>query len=157
MKKAEKKKYVSLIHKYANDIIYNATYKTQKMYMQHGVTSVLEHEINVTIYALKIANTLRLKVDEKTLIRGCLLHDYFLYDWHTDNNNHGLHGFTHAKTALNNASNEFELNKIERNMIYCHMFPLNLRVPKYKESIILCIADKIVATKETIHRKRGLK
>ena len=30
------------------------------------------------------------------------------------------------------------------------MFPLNLRVPIYKESIILCIADKICATKETI-------
>ena len=52
-----------------------------------------------------------------------------------------------------NANNDFGLNKIERNMIYTHMFPLNLRIPRYKESIILCLADKIVATKETIKRK----
>ena len=38
-------------------------------------------------------------------------------------------------------------------MIYTHMFPMNLRIPKYKESMILCMADKIVATKETIKRK----
>ena len=82
MKKDERRKYESLIHKYANDIIYNATYKTQKEYMQHGKTSVLEHEINVTLCALKMANTLRVNVDEKSLIRGSLLHDYFLYDWH---------------------------------------------------------------------------
>jgi len=35
-------------------------------------------------------------------------------------------------------------------MIYCHMFPLNIRIPRYKESIILCVADKICAIKETI-------
>ena len=38
-------------------------------------------------------------------------------------------------------------------MIYTHMFPLNLRIPKYKESILLCLADKISAVKETINRK----
>ncbi len=154
MKKEERRKYVSLIHKHAKDIIYNATYKTQKNYMQHGKTSVLEHEMNVAIYALKMANTFHINVDERTLIRGSLLHDYFLYDWHIDDKSHRLHGFSHAKTALANASNDFDLNKVEKNMISCHMFPLNLRIPRYKESIILCLADKIVATKETIHRRK---
>ena len=154
MKKEEKEKYISLIHKYAEDIIYNDTYNTQKEYMQHGKTSVLEHELNVTLYALKLANTLRVSVDEKSLIRGSLLHDYFLYDWHIYDASHKLHGFSHAGVALANASNDFELNDIEKNMIYCHMFPLNLRIPKYKESILLCLADKIVATKETIRRKK---
>ena len=87
------------------------------------------------------------------MIRGALLHDYFLYDWHIPDKNHRLHGFIHAKKALLNASRDFKLNDIEKNMIYTHMFPMNLRIPKYKESIILCIADKIVAIKETIKRK----
>ena len=147
------KNYKDIINKYASDILNNKKYKEQKQYMQHGKTSVLEHEMNVTICCLNIANKLKLKVDECSLIRGALLHDYFLYDWHRPDKSHKLHGFHHAKTALDNASKDYDLNKVERNMIYTHMFPMNLRIPKYKESIILCLADKIVATKETIKRK----
>ena len=146
-------KYIDRINKAAKDILDNERYQSQKNFMQHGKTSVLEHELNVTIYALKMADKLKIKVDEKSLIRGSLLHDYFLYDWHVRDKNHTLHGFFHAKKALNNASKDFKLNKIEKNMIYTHMFPMNLRIPKYKESMILCMADKIVATKETIKRK----
>ena len=146
-------KYKELINIYASEILENDKYNTQKEYMQHGKTSVLEHEMNVTIYSLKIAEKFKIKIDQKSLIRGALLHDYFLYDWHIPDKNHRLHGFIHAKKALLNASRDFKLNDIEKNMIYTHMFPMNLRIPKYKESIILCIADKIVATKETIKRK----
>ena len=146
-------KYKELINIYASEILENDKYNTQKEYMQHGKTSVLEHEMNVTIYSLKIAEKFKIKIDQKSLIRGALLHDYFLYDWHIPDKNHRLHGFIHAKKALLNANRDFKLNDIEKNMIYTHMFPMNLRIPKYKESIILCIADKIVATKETIKRK----
>ena len=145
--------YIKIIKKHAGDILDSERYQTQKKYMQHGKTSVLEHEMNVTIYALKLAKKYKLKIDERSLIRGCLLHDYFLYDWHVHNIKNLIHGFTHAKTAMKNATPEFNLNKKERNMISAHMFPMNLRIPRYKESIILCISDKIVATKETINRK----
>ena len=146
-------KYLKRINKVAKDILDNEKYKSQKNYMQHGKTSVLEHELNVTIYALKLADKFKAKIDESSLIRGALLHDYFLYDWHVKSKNRPLHGFYHAKRALENALEDFELNDIERNIIYTHMFPMNLRIPKYKESMILCISDKIVATKETIKRK----
>ena len=148
-----KEKYINEINKYAKDILENNNYQSQKKYMQHGKTSVLDHEMNVTIHCLKLADKLKLKVDKESLIRGSLLHDYFLYDWHEKDKSHRLHGFHHAKKALDNATKEYKLNKIERNMIYTHMFPMNLRIPKYKESIILCISDKVVATKETIKRK----
>jgi uncharacterized protein len=75
-----------------------------------------------------------------------------LYDWHENDKSHRLHGFHHARKALNNAKRDFELNKIEENMIFTHMFPLNLRIPKYKESILLCLADKKCAFKETFNR-----
>lgn len=142
-----------LIKKYASDILNSEKFMSQKNYIQHGKTSVYTHELNVTKYALKIVKKFRIKVDEKTLIRGCLLHDYFLYDWHIPNEiNTGLHGFHHAKIAMMNASRDFELNEKEKSMIYTHMFPLNFRLPKYKESVILCISDKIVAIIETIKR-----
>ena len=147
------KEYLKIINKHARDILSNKKYKSQSNYMQHGNTSVIMHEINVTICCLKIVKKLKLKVDIKSLVRGSLLHDYFLYDWHIFDKSHRLHGFTHAKKAMNNAIRDFNINKKEQSMILTHMFPLNLRIPKYKESIILCIADKIVATKETFKRK----
>ena len=98
---------------------------------------------------LAIVDKFDIKVDKRSLVRGALLHDYFLYDWHDDDPSHRLHGFTHAERALKNASNDFALNDIEKDMIYCHMFPLNIsRVPRYNESLILCVADKISALKK---------
>ena len=139
-----------LIEKYASDILNSKSVLSQKEFTQHGKVSVYDHTINVTIHALKIVKKFKIKVDERSLIRGCLLHDYFLYDWHVNDKSHRLHGFHHARTAMLNADRDFGLNKVEKNMIYSHMFPLNLRLPKYKESIILCISDKICAVKETI-------
>ena len=142
--------YMEMIKYYGKEILESKNMQKEKTFMQHGNISVFDHSVAVTIKCLKIAHKLGIPVDQKTLIRGALLHDYFLYDWHESDKSHRLHGFTHAKKALLNAEKEYELNNIERNMIYCHMFPLNLRIPKFRESIILCIADKIVATKETL-------
>ena len=147
--------YYELIEEYASDILNHKNFVSQKNYIQHSNVSVYDHTIKVAIYALRFAEKHKIKVDKKTLVRGCLLHDYFLYDWHTPNEGHNWHGFIHAKRALINAEKDFELNKIEKNMIYTHMFPLNLRIPKYKESLILCFSDKVCALKETV--KRGKK
>ena len=135
------------------EIVNDDRFLKEKEFIQHGSTSVYEHSIYVATTCVKIARKFNIKVDENALIKGALLHDYFLYDWHIDDKTHRLHGFTHAKRAMKNANHDFKLNDIEKNMILTHMFPMNLRIPKYKESIILCISDKIVATKETFKRK----
>lgn len=137
------------VYKYGKKILKSKNMISTKNYIQHGQTSVFEHSVSVATMAVKISKKFK-HIDTKSLVRGALLHDYFLYDWHEKDKSHRLHGFHHAKKALDNATKEYKLNKIERNMIYTHMFPMNLRIPKYKESIILCIADKICATKETI-------
>lgn len=139
---------MEVINKYGYDILNSSNMELNKSFIQHGSTSVYDHSISVTIMCLKIVDKLNIKVDTKSLVRGALLHDYFLYDWHISDKSHRLHGFRHAKIAYTNASKEFNLNKKEKNMILTHMFPLNLRIPRYKESIILCVADKICATKE---------
>jgi len=142
--------YIEMIKYYGKEILESENFQKEKKFIQHGNVSVYDHSISVAIECIKIAKRMQIPVDLKSLVRGSLLHDFFLYDWHIKDDSHKWHGFTHAKTALNNAKKEFELNEIEENMIYCHMFPLNLRIPKYRESSILCIADKIVATKETV-------
>lgn len=141
---------MEVINKYGYDILNSNNMELNKTFIQHGNTSVYDHCINVTTMCLKIVNKFNIKVDTKSLVRGALLHDYFLYDWHDKDKSHRLHGFRHARFAYLNASKEFDLNKKEQNMILTHMFPLNLRIPKYKESVILCVADKICALSETI-------
>jgi uncharacterized protein len=89
-------------------------------------------------------------VDYATLIRGALLHDYFLYDWHERNNEHRLHAFSHPRKAMQNACEDFELTSKEKNIILRHMFPLTPIPPYYLESWIVCVADKYCALKETL-------
>ena len=124
-------------------------------YMQHGSTSVFRHSVSVAYYCYYLAWKKHWDVDEKSLIRGALLHDYFLYDWHVKDASHKWHGFHHADAALKNAMQDFDLNPVEQDMIRCHMFPLNLlRLPKYRESWLLCYADKVCSGLETVKRKR---
>ncbi|MBQ1894619.1 MAG: HD domain-containing protein [Clostridiales bacterium] len=134
------------------DIILSEKFQQLKSYTQHGTTSVFEHSVSVAKYSLVMALSLEMrlgvKLDKKSIVRGALLHDYFLYDWHTDRS-HGLHGFTHPGTALNNAERDFELNDTERDIIKKHMFPLIPVPPMTRESAVVCLADKWCATCET--------
>ena len=51
-------------------------------YLQHGVTSVYRHSLAVAYFSCYLAEKMHLKVRTREMIRGALLHDYFLYDWH---------------------------------------------------------------------------
>ncbi len=119
-------------------------------YIQHGDVSVLRHCMAVARMSMKIADKLPVEVKREELIRGALLHDYFLYDWHVPEKSHKLHGFTHPKKALKNAKRDYKINKTEEDIIAKHMFPLTPIPPKTREGWIVCLADKIVATRETM-------
>ncbi|MDD7466792.1 MAG: HD domain-containing protein [Floccifex porci] len=147
MTKKEKIRY------YGKDILDSKSIQIQKQCLQHGKRTVFEHSLAVALMCLTINEFLHLKLNERRLIRGALLHDYFLYDWHVKDKSHRLHGFRHPYFALENARKEYELDPVLEDMIVKHMFPLIPIPPKYKESWVLCIADKICASKETILRK----
>ena len=124
-------------------------------YMQHGCTSVFRHSVSVAHYSFYLAWKMHIPVNEKALIRGALLHDYFLYDWHEKRKGHHFHGFTHPGTALKNAEKEYELGDIERNIISRHMFPLTVVPPMCREAWLVCLADKYCAVKETFTPAAG--
>ena len=128
-------------------------FKQTSGFVQHGNTSVMKHCISVAYVSLMIAKKLHIKVDRKALVRGALLHDYFLYDWHNQLTPHHLHGFFHPGVALRNASMDVELTPIEHDIIKKHMFPLTLVPPKYLESWIVCWIDKKCSTRETLQRR----
>lgn len=135
---------------YGADIIKSKYMEEEKKFIQHGDVSVFDHSLGVACLSLYISFLLPVRINEKALVRGALLHDYFLYDWHIKEEGHKLHGFTHAKTALINAERDFSLCKVEKDIIEKHMFPLNIKPPRYLESIIVCIADKICAIWEML-------
>lgn len=133
---------------YGADILSSEGMQSSRNFYQHGSISVYEHSVSVACVSLALSRALLIDSNERSLVRGALLHDYFLYDWHVPDKSHKFHGLTHARTALRNAQRDFNLNKIEKDMIIRHMFPLNITPPKYRESVILCIADKICAAFE---------
>lgn len=118
-------------------------------FIQHGTVTCLEHSIGVAYISYYFCKKLHLKVDYPSLIRGALLHDYFLYDWHIKDKNRPLHGFYHPKCAYENAKKDFCITKIEKDIILKHMWPLTLALPKYKESFMVSMADKFCSILET--------
>ena len=130
--------------------------REMKSFTQHGSVSTFEHCRAVTKLSLGIDRRLHLHSDKKVLITGAMLHDYFLYDWHDNpDGRHNVHGFTHPYTALKNAKQDFTLSKKECDIIVHHMFPLVPLPPHSKEAWIVCLADKICATRETLLMRRA--
>ena len=142
-----------MVHKRGADILKSANMQKEKKFLQHGKVSVYSQSVRVAVLSLFLAELLRVKVNKEAMMRGALLHDYFLYDWHEKDDSHRWHGFSHARVALKNAKKDFQLGEIEQDVIQKHMFPLNLKPPKYKESALVCLADKLSALEETIRRR----
>lgn len=140
----------------AETVLSSPVVQKMKQYPQHGQTNALCHMVSVAWTAYETAVKLEAKrgisFDYRSMIRGALLHDLFLYDWHDPNNGHKLHGFSHPYTALENARKYFTLNKLERNIIVRHMFPFTPIPPRYKESILVSYADKVCSARETMRR-----
>ena len=139
-----------IVDKYGADILDSPKYHKSDKNIQHGDVSVMEHSISVTCVCVRLAKMSHLNFDYSTLVRGALLHDYFNYDWHHHDGH--LHGYRHASLALENAADDFSINPKEANMISRHMFPLNIRPPRCREAVVLCIADKACAVKETFSK-----
>ena len=78
-----------------------------------------------------------------------MLHDLFLYDWrHSRKMLNGWHAFKHPKIALKNALSISKLTQKEQDIILKHMWPVTFfQLPKYKESYVITITDKISALK----------
>ena len=132
-----------------SDLIENEMVLKMKAFTQHGYTSTFQHCVNVSYYNYKLCKFF--KLDARAGARAGLLHDFFLYDWHTCKKDSGnkLHGITHPKVALYNASEYFYLNDCEQDIILKHMFPLTMSLPNYKETLIIVLVDKYCGLVET--------
>ena len=158
MKKSRRMWKIEILIKAAgNDILHSRNHKSTRKAIQHGNVSVRRHAINVARYSLLINEKLGIKCNKRDLIRGALLHDYFLYDWHDKDHISPLrlHGFFHPGIALRNAEKEYRLSTKEKDIIRKHMWPLTIVPPKCREAWVVSMADKYCSLMETlrIHRQ----
>lgn len=134
------------------DILESTNFQSTREHIQHGTVTVNAHCINVAKHSLMLADKLKVRINQRELIRGALLHDYFLYDWHDKDhiNPLRLHGFFHPGRALQNATRDFELTEREKDIIRKHMWPMTVIPPMCREAWIVTAADKWVSLLETL-------
>ena len=129
----------------SDELLEHHLVQSMSRYEQHGTTNRLDHSVQVAQYSYWVSKKLKLKLDQKSLIRGALLHE-------------GAHAFTHPETALSNAIEHFEINEKEADIILNHMWPLTItKMPSCKESFLVSAMDKYCSLKENFNRVKKVK
>ncbi len=128
-----------------SDILKNEEFNKLKTQLHHGITRY-EHSLRVAKVTYKISKRLKMK-HTKEITRAALLHDFYMDDeLHNETPKDRLH--LHPALADANAKKHFNINDLQSNIIKSHMFPLQGDKPKYKESWLVTLVDKSVATYE---------
>ncbi len=130
------------------DIIDHPEYQKLKD-IKHHDKDIYTHNLKVAWISYLTAKRLKLHVNE--MVRGALLHDFFFYDWHVKGAKDEFfpHGFTHPFVSRKNAEKVFgHLTPIEKDIIMKHMWPLTVIPPRYPESFLVSLIDKLIASKE---------
>jgi uncharacterized protein len=115
-------------------------------FAHHYNVSRLEHCLHVSY--LSFLTCRKWNLDYRSAARGGLLHDFYFYNSRTTKPENGIHCFHHPSIALENAGKYFPLNKIEKDIIVKHMWPITIRPPRFKESYVVTLMDKYCASKE---------
>lgn len=128
-----------------SNILSNEKFLEIKKCKHHGITRY-EHSLRVAYYSYLVTKKIKLNYFETA--RGALLHDFFITN-ELKEKEQKLSAFVHPYKALKNSNYYFNITDLERDIIINHMFPtLPHKIPKYLESWIVSIVDKVVATYE---------
>lgn len=152
------KKITRTMKEHGFDILNSENFLKTRQHIQHGDMSVHSHCLDVARFSLAINQKLKLDCNKEDLVRGALLHDYFLYDWHDKEllkERGRFHGFHHPSTALKNAEREYQLTTIQREIIRKHMWPLTVVPPMCREAWVVTTADKFCSLRETFGYRKG--
>ena len=115
----------------------------------HPGASCYEHSVFVAYVSFRLAR--RWGLDVRSAARGGLLHDLYLYDCRDRTAHPGNQCMDHPEFALRNARALCgRLNAKEENIIISHMWPLARRMPRYREALVVNLADKLCATAEVV-------
>lgn len=138
-------------------IINNLEFQKRKEYMHHENLSVYDHSMQVAYKSYVFAK--KHNMDVKSITVGAILHDFYYNPWQENKEKkkfREMHGFVHAKEALENSKKFFPelLNPKIEDIILKHMFPLNIKLPKYKETWVVTCMDKICSLEILKHPRQ---
>ncbi len=130
---------------YVKEILDSEEFQKRKNYEHHENESVYNHSLKVSYSSYLYAKKHNLNMKDISI--GGLLHDFYYKPWKEDTTKKPLfkkHGFVHAKEALENSKKHFPdlINDRVEDIILKHMFPLNIKLPKYRESWVVTMMDK---------------
>ena len=138
------------------DLIQQPSIQTMDQIKQHVKNvSCLDHCIFVSYLSFSLCKKLRLNASAAA--RAGLLHDLYLCNWSQTNIGPWKRLRIHPQIALRNAE-AHGLSNLERDIIAKHMRPLTFsKIPRYRESVVVNLADKICACVEMLrlYRKIG--
>ena len=125
-----------------------------------GENSLYMHSMDTAWCVYRLARRFGLKDERvRAATRAALLHDFFGYDWHSEEYRQlqrgyrgwqrlrNMHAFAHGARAAKRADQIFHLDARQRAAITSHMFPL-APLPRNSEAWLLTLADKVVAARE---------
>lgn len=126
-----------------NDILCDPAVQELKTISQHSKTcNRLDHCLYVSYLSFLFCR--RFGLNYVAAARAGLLHDFFFED-----KEDGVRRiWQHPHSALANAATRHSLSALERDIIVKHMWPLTRPLPRYRESFVVTVADKICAALE---------
>jgi uncharacterized protein len=125
-------------------------------FIQHGNVTTLDHVVRVARCAFGWSQRFHLRVNERDLVAGALLHDFYLYDWHAPHPATPHHATRHPLYAAENAARVFGANDAVLAIVRTHMWPLPpTRVPASREALLVSLADKYCSLYETLFLRAG--
>lgn len=130
------------------DILSNEDFMNVGKITHHKIKR-LDHLLRVSYKSYRITKFLHL--DYKSTARAGLLHDFFYEDTNVMKFWPRVKLlFTHPRRAYKNSKKYFEINRLERDIILSHMFPVGIRIPLRFESWIVDIVDDTSSISERI-------
>ena len=115
----------------------------------HHNSTRINHCIKVSYQAYRLAKKIKLNYVE--VARAGLLHDFYLGQVSEQKgikNKVALFTTEHPEQAVQNSLKYFDLTEREQDIIRTHMFPIDIKIPKYAESWLVSFVDKYVSAKE---------
>ncbi|MCM1507763.1 MAG: HDIG domain-containing protein [Ruminococcus flavefaciens] len=132
------------------DIINSSELEPLKEITHHISTTRFQHCLNVSYYSYALCR--KLGLNARSVARAGLLHDLFYYDRKEYNSlrekGQYSHSRMHSIIAVRNAEQVTDITPLERDIIEKHMFPMTVKLPKYRESYVITIIDKYCAVLE---------
>ena len=136
--------YIELIDSYLND-----EYVQSLKNIPHHDSNRLDHSLKVSYLAYKMCKKMNLNYESAA--KAGLLHDFYFNRIEEEKyirDKVKLFTNEHPEDAVKNASERFHLTALEKDIILTHMWPVSTHIPKYIESFVVSLSDKIFSFAE---------